>query len=196
MKDDLWILAKKCESPAEIVFLTAAYERIEGLIPQYVVPRYRLDFAVPDKLIAIEIDGHDYHKTKNQRTYDAKRDRELSIGGWKVVRFTASEIFQNAPGCVDDILRLIAEIDPKGASYWFNEGITLVEQGKYDDAIIAFDRAIEIDPQLAEAWSNKGNALVEQGMYDDAIIAFDKAIEINPHLDRIRLFSGVLARIL
>jgi very-short-patch-repair endonuclease len=96
-----------CESPAEKDFLCAAYDHIEGLVPQYLVPGYRLDFAVPDKQIAIEIDGHEYHKTKEQRTHDAKRERELSIDGWRVVRFTASEIWQNATSCVDDVLRLI-----------------------------------------------------------------------------------------
>jgi len=45
------------------------------------------------------------------------------------------------------------------AEDWFNKGIALYLQNKYDEAIQAFDKAVEIDPQLAEAWNNKGIAL-------------------------------------
>ncbi|HON37088.1 MAG TPA: tetratricopeptide repeat protein, partial [Methanothrix sp.] len=62
---------------------------------------------------------------------------------------------------------------------WYNKGIDLDSQGKYDEAIQAYDKAIEIDPQYTEAWSNKGVTLAEQGKYDEAIQAYDKAIEID-----------------
>ena len=71
--------------------------------PQFEVAGYRIDFAYPDKKLAVELDGHDYHKTKEQRKYDAKRDRALSLEGWNVIRFTGSEVYQNAQKCVDEI---------------------------------------------------------------------------------------------
>ena len=74
-----------------------AYERIEGLTPQYQVLNYRIDFAVPDKRIAIEIDGHEYHKTKEQRTHDSKREREIKLvlpANCTVIRFTAQKFFK------------------------------------------------------------------------------------------------------
>ena len=99
-----------CESEIEKLFLCAAYGRIEGLIPQYHVLNYRIDFAVPEKMIAIEIDGHEYHKTKEQRTHDNQREREIKLAlptNWTVIRFTGSEIFQNATLCVDEVLGFI-----------------------------------------------------------------------------------------
>jgi len=42
------------------------------------------------------------------------------------------------------------------AEEWLNQGIALGNQGKFDEAIQAFDEAIRINPQLAEAWYNKG----------------------------------------
>lgn len=151
-----------CESPAERDFLCAAYGHIEGLIPQHSVPGYRLDFAVPDKQIAIEIDGHEYHKTKEQRTHDAKRERELSIAGWRVVR-SASEIFQNAPSCVADVLRLIGDIDTTADASAWEKGLDLCVQHKYGEAIQAYDKAVELDPKFAPAWIGKGNTLCFQG---------------------------------
>ena len=65
---------------------------------------------------------------------------------------------------------------------WNDKGNVLVDQGKYDEAIKAYDKAIEINPQLAEVWNNKGLALYHQGKYSEAIQAYDRAIEINPQL--------------
>ena len=42
-----------------------------------------------------------------------------------------------------------------------------MSQGKYDEAIKAYDEAIKLDPQYAMAWYNKGNALDNQGKYDE-----------------------------
>ena len=64
--------------------------------------------------------------------------------------------------------------------HWNGKGIVLSEQGKYDEAIKAFDRAIELNPQYADAWYNKGLALDHQGKYDEVIKAYDRAIKINP----------------
>ncbi len=55
---------------------------------------------------------------------------------------------------------------------WSNKGLALKAQGKYDEAIKAYDKAIEINPQLALAWSGKGFVLGQQGKYDKAIEAF------------------------
>lgn len=70
-------------------------------------------------------------------------------------------------------------LDPKDAASWGNKGNVLYSQGKYDEAIKAYDKAIEINPQYSEAWNNKGNAFYAQGKYDEAVRAYDKAIEID-----------------
>jgi tetratricopeptide (TPR) repeat protein len=67
------------------------------------------------------------------------------------------------------------------AQDWTNKGVDLYNQGKYDEAIQAYNKAIEIDPLDEVAWSNKGNALDDLGKHDEAIEAYDKAIEINPN---------------
>jgi len=64
----------------------------------------------------------------------------------------------------------------------YNEGIDLAEQGRYDEAVAAYDRAIEINPQSSEAWCNKGNALNNLSKHDLALLASEKAIEIDPML--------------
>ncbi len=70
--------------------------------------------------------------------------------------------------------------DPLSEANWYNKGIALYGQGKYDEAIQAFDEAIEINPQNADTWNNKGTALANLGKYDEAIQAFNEAIALDP----------------
>ena len=64
-----------------------------------------------------------------------------------------------------------------------NTGLDFYNQGKYDEAINAYDAAISLDPnstQTWQAWNGKGDALYGQGKYDEAIQAYDRAIQLWP----------------
>ena len=107
--DDLRIPGlRKCESPIERQFFIAAYERIPALTPQVTVGPYRVDFAIVDRRIAVEVDGHEFHHTREQRTADAQRQRWLSSEGWHLVRFTGSEVYADADACVSELERILA----------------------------------------------------------------------------------------
>ncbi|MFB3764798.1 MAG: tetratricopeptide repeat protein [Methanotrichaceae archaeon] len=71
-------------------------------------------------------------------------------------------------------------VEQSEAVSWLNQGLALGVQGKYGEAVQAFDNAIQIDPQYEAAWYLKGTALNKQGMYNEAIQAYDKAIDIDP----------------
>lgn len=73
-----------------------------GIVPQYNVPgfRYRVDFAFPDDKVAVELDGYEYHNSKEQFTNDRKRQREMEAAGWRFIRFSGSEVYHNAEACV------------------------------------------------------------------------------------------------
>lgn len=66
------------------------------------------------------------------------------------------------------------------ADDWGNKGVDLFNQGKYNESIQAFDKAIKLNPQDADAWYSKGSVLSQQGKYDEAIQAYDNAIELDP----------------
>jgi len=59
-------------------------------------------------------------------------------------------------------------------------GNALKDQGKLDEAIAAYNKALSIKPDYAEAYYNMGNALQDQGKLDEAIAAYNKALSIKP----------------
>lgn len=99
----------RCQSPAELAFWQVASGLLPDLVRQYHVTgtRYHLDFALPTEMIGIEIDGHAWHSTRQQRQHDSQRDRILTGLGWRVLRFTASEVTRNPAQCAEEVLALI-----------------------------------------------------------------------------------------
>lgn len=99
----------KCNSYIEanlyLAFIrtTAKYE----LEPQHNVGSYRADFLVRDTDILIECDGYDYHKTKEQMALDYERERFFVKNGYRVIRFTGTEINNDPEQCCREIVDVI-----------------------------------------------------------------------------------------
>jgi tetratricopeptide (TPR) repeat protein len=66
---------------------------------------------------------------------------------------------------------------------WTNKGNALLAQGKYDEAIQAYDKAIELNQEAPDLWISKGHTFYRQGKYDKALDAYDRAIELIPFAD-------------
>jgi len=59
-------------------------------------------------------------------------------------------------------------------------GVALQEQGKFQEAVTTFNKAIELKPDYAEAYSNRGNALSDLGQLKEALESYEKAIQLKP----------------
>ena len=70
------------------------------------------------------------------------------------------------------------------------------DQGKYEEALQIFDKAIELDPNLALAWGLKGYALLAQAKYDEALQAANKTLELNSSLAEAWALKGMVLSIL
>lgn len=92
------------------VLLLAFRDEWFRLETQVRVPPYRLDMVLSnetgDVLIDIEADGAPYHSSPEQVARDRKRDREMSARGYRVLRYTGSEITRDASGCAHEIARI------------------------------------------------------------------------------------------
>ena len=79
---------------------------------EYPIDRFFLDFAIPNKKIAIECDGKKFHnnfdkeRSTEKTNKDYARNTYLQIRGWRIVRFTGSQIVKNPIECVRTILKI------------------------------------------------------------------------------------------
>jgi very-short-patch-repair endonuclease len=141
------MLHRKCESPIEILLVTALwraskiedfsidflpggdtipkepyYDEAAFVYQQVKIGDYRADFLIhdaslpvdiaPPRIMVVECDGHDYHeRTKEQARRDKRRDRYFQSRGFKVLRFTGSEIWADPDKCADEIIEQLARND-------------------------------------------------------------------------------------
>ena len=63
----------------------------------------------------------------------------------------------------------------------FEAGVTLSNEGKYDEAIAKFNEVIAQVPKCVECYNNIGAVYMRKKDYDQAEAAYKKAIEINPN---------------
>ena len=86
--------------------------------PQAVVGIYKVDFLISpnnnkDFSFAVEIDGHEYHKTKEQREHDYNRERYLLAKGIIPIRFTGTEVFLDPEQAAIDAAKIISKTHKK-----------------------------------------------------------------------------------
>ena len=88
--------------------------RFPTIFPQYEISPYRADFVLSGAAcpVVVECDGHDFHeRTKEQAASDKRRDRYMTEAGYKVLRFTGSEVYANPFVCAQQAFRLAAGYD-------------------------------------------------------------------------------------
>ena len=76
--------------------------------------------------------------------------------------------------------------DLEDAVGWYNMGINLLNEGKHDEALSSFEKAIggcppdEIDLKV-KSQNARGNALYNAGRYPESVIAYHTAIGMDPN---------------
>ena len=60
------------------------------------------------------------------------------------------------------------------------QGNSLLNEGKFEEALGFFEQALLLDQKNPELWNYKGIALRSIGRYNEAIECFNKSLEIDP----------------
>ena len=162
-----------CESPIEITFWHNARKFLPTLVPQYRVESYRIDFALPECKLGIEIDGHESHKSKEQRAHDAQKDRLLSLQGWTILRFTGSEVFRDTRACVEEVLRFAEKTSAPSFADRFLQAVQRTKISLFfplkASTITRTEKKLTIDcprsPYLAELCKQESRAIIEQVLF-------------------------------
>ena len=93
----------KAESPIEEILIREF--RLLDLSPalQFPIGPYRADLCFPEEMVVIECDGQEWHSTTEQIEHDRKRDEYMKNLGWKVYRYTGSNIYWFADQIVAEL---------------------------------------------------------------------------------------------
>ncbi|MBI3979256.1 MAG: DUF559 domain-containing protein [Chloroflexi bacterium] len=97
--------AGKCEAPLERFFLAAAARRKLSLVTQHPVGTFRIDFALPRRMVGAEIQGW---FRRRERAF-AERSEELKSLGWRVVTFAGQDVYENVDAAVQALAREVGK---------------------------------------------------------------------------------------
>jgi len=73
-------------------------------------------------------------------------------------------------------------INELSATDWYNKAYAFYISNNYEEAVLAFTRAIELNPNYEQAYNGRGTAYAKKGQYDRAIADYSKALELDPNL--------------
>jgi len=132
----------KTESPIEEMLYQELMKKGFFPIPQLKVWKYRIDLAFPEKMIAIECDGKEWHERYEQKEHDNKKDDYLKSLGWKVFRVTGSDIYEYSSS--------IAEIVGYGENPRTPRKIDLFEIDYEHDTFEEIEYKEELNKQLVQ----------------------------------------------
>ncbi|NEQ76502.1 MAG: FkbM family methyltransferase [Okeania sp. SIO2C9] len=91
----------------------------------------------------------------------------------------------------------LAELKPDSAlEFYGNIGNSLVQQGKFDEALNYFHRALEISPKSFQAHQAIGNLLIRQDKLLEAKSEFSQALEINPNYQVAKVWLTLVDKLL
>lgn len=80
--------------------------------------KYRIDYAIfgADIKIAVELDGFEFHSSRQSFSYDRLRQNDLQAAGWKILRFSYDSVRSETARCVAQ-LQAVLRLDPKLADF-------------------------------------------------------------------------------
>ena len=102
---------RKNPTPAERKLWAQLKSGLEGyqFLNQVVMVPFIPDFVCLTAKLIIELDGQIH---ESQRNYDEDRDINLAVSGYKILRFTNDEIFQDINNVIKEIIQECRVRDP------------------------------------------------------------------------------------
>ncbi|MDA8119899.1 MAG: DUF559 domain-containing protein [Gammaproteobacteria bacterium] len=126
----------RAASPPQQILWQAVSARWPQAVAEYqAIPgrRYSLDVAFPEVKLAIEVDGFRHHgKFLDDFTRDRVRQNLIVEAGWRVLRFTAGQVYQSMDECLAQIERLLGDMSTRcEPATSCSEDIDGAEQGPF-----------------------------------------------------------------
>ena len=121
-------------------------------------------------------------------------------GDFSAAKRTLEKVLAVRPSnmVVAEILKVIQDFDDKklkadGAVFFF-KGMNFLNKDLWEEAIVAFSKAIERNPGFVAAYHNRGVAYYEKGQDDRAFADYNKAIKMDPEYPWTYINRGLAYR--
>jgi hypothetical protein len=114
------VIAKKLENINQPKMFTSLEKKLYGLLMSLNMPfplyakysagptmDYQLDGAIPNLKIGVEADGEIWHNNPDKIAKDKRRDSELAVNGWIIIRFTDKELQDHPQDCLNVLINAI-----------------------------------------------------------------------------------------
>jgi tetratricopeptide (TPR) repeat protein len=150
MRERLWILYAMIAAYAASVVVFYVFARYRYPLVPLLVP-----FAAAGLVAAPEL----------------IRTRRLAGGPWTVAAVAGVAVFCNWPMLSTTVMRAVTET---------NLGSALQADGRLDEAIDHYHRAIALAPDFPPAYNNLGTTLRAKGQVADAISTYQQALRVRP----------------
>lgn len=180
-------------TPIEHMLLTALGARQLRPRVQYGVDLFRLDFAFPERRLAVEADGREWH----DKARDAARDAVLASRGWNVMHFSGSDIYRDAEACAaavearyNDVARVLdyTEPLPRRRGWWQrlldllrrSRSIAHEDGGTYtvDQGIVASSSRLDHDQREAVASSDGVTQVIAPAGSGKTTVLVQRVVEL------------------
>lgn len=116
--------ARAAEADAPAPRLWAAVQHLPGAQNEFagaiIGRKFKLDVAFPEQKLCVEVDGWEWHgKHKGDFQRDRERQNLLTLNGWRILRFSASNVRNDLAGCVAQVRQALGmePLDPPAATH-------------------------------------------------------------------------------
>ena len=115
---------------------------------------------------------------------DSLRDKIVESLLQKGNRFHHKGEFKQAEAVYDEAINLSSGKHPSLIHLYNNKGSALKNLGKYEAAMICYDKALDMNPDYVESLYNKGELLEHFGKVDSALLYYGNIIKKYPQFDK------------
>src|SRR5256885_11945837 len=114
-------------------------------------------------------------------------DRDLVLQAMAEVH-----ILRKDPKAARELYEQLLTSQPNSPKLWNERGVTLHQDGRFDDAEASYRKALAADPQYALAHNNLGIALYHRGHVEKALASLGTALDTQPSFVKARLNLALL----
>jgi hypothetical protein len=69
----------------------------------------RVDFAWPEAMLVVELDGYEFHRSHSVFRDDRRRDRALELSGWRVLRYTKADLDETPDVVIAEVRAVLTD---------------------------------------------------------------------------------------